>query len=92
MPERWSNIEPIARELCECALRRAGTSEAELPDAVNRYWHCVAARLEAGIIDDQGNRVLPFDFNRDLEAYHDWRRRHPTYRVPGLTALMQHHR
>lgn len=60
---------------------QGGTSA--LPTAVDRYWHCVAAKIEAGLIDEQGSRLLPTDADRDLEAYRDWRRRHPSYRVPG---------
>ena len=71
-----SNIEAVARYLCERQLRAAGTSSDEFPSAVDRYWHCVAAELEAGLIDESGNRLLPHDFERDLKAYRDWRRRH----------------
>ena len=83
MHAAWSNIEAVARDLCERQLRAAGTGSSALPTAVDRYWHCVAAEIEAGLIDEQGNRLRAFDFDRDLEAYRDWRRRHPTYRVPG---------
>ena len=83
MHAAWSNIEAIARDLCERQLRAAGTGTSALPIAVDRYWHCVAAEIEAGIIDEQGNRLQAYDADRDLEAYRDWRCRHPTYRVPG---------
>ena len=83
MQAAWSNIEAVARDLCERQLRAAGTGTRSLLTAVDRYWHCVAAEIEAGLIDEQGNRLRPFDANRDLEAYRDWRGRHPTYRVPG---------
>jgi hypothetical protein len=46
MPSSTNNIEPLARAICERDLRRAGMSEAELSGAVDRYWHCVAARGE----------------------------------------------
>lgn len=73
MADPWCNIEPIARSICERDLD-GKVPEDELPDAIARYWHCVAAQLEAGIIDDRGNRVRPYDHDRDLEAYLDWRR------------------
>jgi hypothetical protein len=79
----WSNIEAVARALCERQLRAAGACTGPLPAEVDRYWHCVAVGIEAGLIDEQGNRLRAFDFDRDLEAYRDWRCRHPTYRVPG---------
>ncbi|TVR85021.1 MAG: hypothetical protein EA405_00005 [Rhodospirillales bacterium] len=83
MHAAWSNIEAVARDLCERQLRAAGIATSALPTAVDRYWHCVAAEIETGVIDEQGNRLQPHDADRDLEAYRDWRRRHPTYRVPG---------
>lgn len=89
MAEAWSNIEPVARALCERSLRHK-LPEDELPDAVARYWHCVAAQLEAGIIDDRGSRLTAYEHNRDLEAYREWRRIHPDYQVPPLTPRMLH--
>jgi hypothetical protein len=89
MQATWSNIEAVARDPCERLLRAVGTRTSALPSAVDRYWHCVAAEIEAGLIDEQGNRLRAFDFDRDLEAYRDWRRRHPTYRVPKLS--QKHH-
>lgn len=83
MHQAWSNIEAVARDLCERQLREAGIGTSELCPAVDRYWHCVAAEIEAGLIDQQGGRLLVLDADRDLEAYRDWRRRHPNYRVPG---------
>ena len=83
MQAAWSNIEAVARDLCERQLRTAGTGAIALPTAVDHYWHCVAAEMEAGLIDEHGNRLLPHDADRDLEAYRNWRRRHPTYQVPG---------
>jgi len=80
-----SNIEAVARDICLRRLGHAGTSRDALRSEVNRYWHCIAAELEAGIIDESDNRLLPFYFDRDLEAYRDWRRRHSTYRVPKLS-------
>jgi hypothetical protein len=82
MPAAWSNIEVVARHLCERQLRAAATCGGELSAAVDRYWHCIAAEIEAGLIDEQGKRLQSADFNRDLEAYRDWRLRHPTYTVP----------
>lgn len=83
MHSAWNNIEAVARDLCERQLRAAGTDATALPAAVDRYWHCVAAEIEAGLIDEQGNRLRPCDASRDLGAYRDWRRRHPTYQVPA---------
>lgn len=83
MHAAWNNIEAVARDLCERQLHAAGTSLTALPAAVDRYWHCVAAEIEAGLIDGQGNRLSPYDTSRDLEAYCDWRRGHPTYQVPA---------
>lgn len=89
MSKPWSNIEPLARELCERGLR-GKVPEDELARAVDRYWHCIAAELEAGLIDDRGNRMIPHEHDRDLDAYRDWRRRHPQYEVPPSTPRMLH--
>ena len=55
MSSSLPNIEAVARGYCERDLRRAGTPEGELSIAVDRYWHCVAAELEAGLFDDAGH-------------------------------------
>ncbi len=71
-----SNIEAIARHLCGRQMTRAGLVGAELEAAVDRYWHCAAAELEAELIDGSGNRLAPHEFDRDLAAYRDWCDRH----------------
>jgi hypothetical protein len=71
-----SNIEAVARALCERELQATGIAANKMPCAVDRYWHCVAAEIEAGLIDGNGTRVRPFDFNSSREAYRDWCRRH----------------
>lgn len=76
-----SNIEPLARALCERDLRRAGTPEINLAADVDRYWPCVAALIESGLIDDNGELVL-HDLNTGLAAYRDWRQRHPAHVPP----------
>ena len=85
MSATLSNIEAVARDLCERELRAVGTAEDALTPAVDRYWHCIAAEIEAGLLDEAGSRLLPFDHQRGLEAYRDWRCRHPDYRVPPLS-------
>lgn len=70
------NIEAVARNICAKKLSRTCHSDEQLAADVDRYWHCVAAQLESGQIDETGNEVLPFDFNTSLEAYRDWCRRH----------------
>ena len=82
MPTAWSNIEVVARDLCKRQLGAAGTCGDTLSAAVDRYWHCVAAEIEAGSIDEHGSRLRPADFDRGIEGYRDWRLRHPTYIVP----------
>ncbi|MFM9938755.1 MAG: hypothetical protein ACKVP7_04575 [Hyphomicrobiaceae bacterium] len=77
-----SNIEPLARAICERKLRRTSTSETELAADVERYWHCVAAQIEAGFIDDAGLAVA-HDFEDGVDAYVDWRKRHPEFKLPA---------
>ena len=77
MSSSTSNIEAVARDICSRQLSRNGASGAELTADVERYWHCVAADLEAGQIDDAGNQVPAPDLDERLEAYRAWCRRHP---------------
>ena len=62
------NIEAVARAICEDGIRAMHTDPADLARAVDRFWHCVAAELEGG---------------EGVEAYRDWRARHPDYVVPA---------
>jgi hypothetical protein len=71
-----SNIEAVSRALCERELQAAGISADQMPKAIDRYWHCVAAEIEAGLVDCEGRRLSPFDFNSSQEAYRDWCTRH----------------
>ena len=54
MTDPTSNIEVVARDICLKQLSRAGTGGIELAADVDRYWHCVAAQLELGEIDETG--------------------------------------
>ncbi len=72
-----SNIEAVARDICLRQLSRHSACGAELASDVDRYWHCVAAELEAGQTDDAGNLMPAPDLGERLEAYRDWCRRHP---------------
>jgi len=78
-----SNIEPLARDICERDLRRAGIPQASLSAEIDRYWHCVAAHIEAGLMDDD-NELIPHDLDTGLAAYRDWRARHPDYKIPPM--------
>ncbi len=71
------NIETVARIICEDSVRKTCGAEQELAAVVDRLWRRVAAQLEGGLIDETGERLIPYDFHRDLEVYTDWVRRHP---------------
>ena len=71
-----SNIEAQARALCERQLSSTAVSPDALAAAVERFWHCVAAEIEAGLIDDDGH-CLPHSHEQGLAAYRDWKARHP---------------
>ena len=60
-------------------MRRVSASEADLAADVEPYWHCVAAQIEAGYIDDAG-RSVPHDWEAGVDAYNDWRSRHPEFK------------
>ncbi len=77
MTSSTSNIEAVARDICSRQLSRYGKSKAKLAADIDRYWHCVAAELEAGLIDDVGERRQTSDLDAGLEAYRDWCSRHP---------------
>jgi hypothetical protein len=86
MTSSMSNIEAVARDICAKQLMRHGGCGAELAADVDRYWHCVAAELEAGLIDDTGIPVPKPGFDKGLEAYRDWCLRHPESK-PDRTRL-----
>jgi hypothetical protein len=77
MSNSTSNIEAVARDICMKQLSLHGASGAALAADVDRYWHCVAAGLEAGLIDDMGDPSPSAGHEESLTAYHDWCRRHP---------------
>jgi hypothetical protein len=82
MSGHLSNIEAVARAICERQYRDRGTFDPDrLDDDVDRYWHCVAAELEAGLIDETGNPCMEFDYAISIAAYRDWRSRHPDYPI-----------
>lgn len=67
---RVSNIEPLARAIAERICWRSGMPDAEIPAWVDRHWECAAAELEAGLIDEEGNRWAG-DWERGLVAYRE---------------------
>lgn len=78
-----SNIEPIARAICENSAHALWNGEPErLASHVERCWHCVAAELEAGLIDETGALLPDANYEAGVAAYRDWRARHPDYVVP----------
>ena len=83
MSSSTSNIEPLARDICERDFRRAKIPQESLSADIDRYWHCVAAQIEAGLIDDN-NEHIPHDPDTGLAAYRDWRARHPDYNLPPM--------
>jgi len=83
MSSNPSNIEAVARAICERQIKvRDAADILHLAAKVDRYWHCVAAELEAGLIDENGDLVPESDPDLALGAYRDWRARHPEYVVP----------
>ena len=81
MTSSTSNIEAVARDICAKRLARHGAHGAELAANVDRYWHCVAAKIEAGWVDDDGNFMPAPDHDEGLKAYRDWCERHPESRT-----------
>ncbi len=77
MNQSQSQIETIARALCERQLLEMSVVPEDTAAGIDRYWPCVAAEIEAGLIDAAGNRLVPFDFEASQAAYRDWFQRHP---------------
>ncbi len=80
MTNATSNIEIVARDICAKQIAHTCADAEEISAAVDQYWHCVAAQLESGEIDENGKKLFPFDLETSLEAYRDWCRRHPERR------------
>jgi hypothetical protein len=77
MTSPTSNNEAVARGICSQQVARHGGCGAKLATYVDHHWHCVAAELEAGLIDDAGDQLPTYDLNKGLEAYRGWCCRHP---------------
>lgn len=71
-PMDTDNIEPVARAMCEREVRTwKHTASSDVPALVERYWPVYAAKLSAGLIDDDG-RDVPHTVERGLEAWDSW--------------------
>ena len=81
MTSSTNNIEAVACGICSKQVLRHVGGGVELAAYVDRYWHCVAAELEARLIDDNGDPVLGNRFDEGLAAYRDWCQRHPESRT-----------
>jgi hypothetical protein len=76
------NIEVVARAICARLYARHWPPRPRTDADIERHWHVVAARLEAGLIDETGKDTGPFALEPDIAAYGDWHARHPDYVVP----------
>lgn len=66
------NIEPVARAMCEREVKSwPHTASSDISALVERYWPVYAAKLSAGLIDDDG-RDVPHTIERGLEAWESW--------------------
>jgi hypothetical protein len=81
MARPLDNIEAIARAICARPYARRWAPGTKTDADIERHWHVVAARLEAGLMGETGEDTGPFDLERDRGAYRDWRARHPDYAV-----------
>ncbi|MBP2230791.1 hypothetical protein J2847_004100 [Azospirillum agricola] len=62
------NIEPLARAITEQIARRVPSTEAEIAAWVDGHWHCAAAELEAGLIDETGAKMPGYTVEAGLAA------------------------
>jgi hypothetical protein len=74
-----SNIEPLARDLCERVCRQSEVLNPSNPPMtpeqvaawVDARWECVAAELEAGMLDDDGAPIPGASWQLGLAAYRE---------------------
>lgn len=66
-----SNIEPLAREVCERVCRRTGMAESEIPAWVESHWEAAAAEIEAGNCGESGEIMRGSDWRKGLDAYRE---------------------
>lgn len=66
-----SNIEPLAREVCERICHRTGMAESKIPAWVDSHWQAAAAEIEAGNCGENGEIIPGSDWRKGLEAYRE---------------------
>jgi hypothetical protein len=70
-----SNIEPLARAITERVCRATpspgSATDDEVAAWVDSHWESAAAELEAGTIDDAGQRAPGSNWELGLAAYID---------------------
>jgi hypothetical protein len=72
-----SNLEAAARAIAEQICLRNPRAGEDVPAWVDGHWHCVAAELEAGLLDDNGLPLPGYTVEKAILAVLDWRRRNP---------------
>ena len=77
-----NNVETVARQIGARICGDEGMNEDAATQWVEKHWRCVAAELEAGLIDETGTRLKDWTLDRGLAAMRDWEKRHPEY-LPG---------
>lgn len=73
MATTGSNIEPLAREIAERIYRRSEpqVTAQKIAAWVHSHWQCVAADLEAGLLNDDGSRITGVNWELGLAAYRE---------------------
>jgi hypothetical protein len=72
-----SNIDPLHVRSVARQIAKACASPSDLKTDVDRLWGCVAAELEAGLIDDDGRKVKNYTVEQGLAAYREWKHGRP---------------
>jgi hypothetical protein len=71
-PNKWDNIEVVARAICAKELAEAPNIDiGECEKLVDRFWSPVAAQLAAGLRDENG-RLIPHSPAAGIEAWEAW--------------------
>jgi hypothetical protein len=71
----------LARLIARKIFARNPAPGADVEDWIDEHWPIVAAELEAGLINQEGERLPGFTAEKAIAAVQDWARRRRAERV-----------
>ena len=78
-----TNLEAMARAVTERVCLRTASEGEDVAAWVEAHWYIAAADLEAGLIDENGDRLPAYTPERARAAVRDWLTRHSLENVKG---------